>query len=325
MKKFIKENKLYLITMILIIIISNIRLPYYVDAPGGIININDRIVTDTKTEYEGSLNMLYVTQYQATVPIYLMSYLIKDWDLESITENQISNETYEEIDARNKIMLNNSIANATYVAYKEAGKQIDTKSIKHLVVATLKDDINIKIGDEILQINDIQIDNLNDIKKIIDTHNIGDTLKIKLNRNSKTIEVNTKISNVEGQKALGIVVMSNYEYETNPNIELKFRNGESGSSGGLMMSLSIYSAISGKDILKGRNIAGTGTIDIDGTVGPIDGIKYKIIGAVKNNIDIVLVPSGNYKEAQKVVKEKNYNIKLVEVKTFKDAISYLSK
>lgn len=325
MKKFIKENKLYLITMILIIIISNIRLPYYVDAPGGIININDRIVTDTKTEYEGSLNMLYVTQYQATVPIYLMSYLIKDWDLESITENQISNETYEEIDARNKIMLNNSIANATYVAYKEAGKQIDTKSIKHLVVATLKDDINIKIGDEILQINDIQIDNLNDIKKIIDTHNIGDTLKIKLNRNSKTIEVNTKISNVEGQKALGIVVMSNYEYETNPNIELKFRNGESGSSGGLMMSLSIYSAISGKDILKGRNIAGTGTIDIDGTVGPIDGIKYKIIGAVKNNMDIVLVPSGNYKEAQKVVKEKNYNIKLVEVKTFKDAISYLSK
>lgn len=325
MKKFIKENKLYLITMILIIIISNIRLPYYVDAPGGIININDRIVTDTKTEYEGSLNMLYVTQYQATVPIYLMSYLIKDWDLESITENQISNETYEEIDARNKIMLNNSIANATYVAYKEAGKQIGTKSIKHLVVATLKDDINIKIGDEILQINDIQIDNLNDIKKIIDTHNIGDTLKIKLNRNSKTIEVNTKISNVEGQKALGIVVMSNYEYETNPNIELKFRNGESGSSGGLMMSLSIYSAISGKDILKGRNIAGTGTIDIDGTVGPIDGIKYKIIGAVKNNMDIVLVPSGNYKEAQKVVKEKNYNIKLVEVKTFKDAISYLSK
>lgn len=325
MKKFIKENKLYLITMLLIIIISNIRLPYYVDAPGGIININDRIVTETKTEYEGSLNMLYVTQYQATIPIYLMSYIINDWDLESITENQISNETYDEIDTRNKIMLNNSIANATYVAYKEANKQIDTKSIKHLVVATLKDDINIKIGDEILQINDTKIDSLNTIKKIIDAHNIGDTLKIKLNRNNKIIEVNTKISSIEGSKALGIVVMTNYEYETHPNIELKFRSSESGSSGGLMMSLSIYSAISGKDILKGRNIAGTGTIDIDGTVGPIDGIKYKIIGAVKNNMDIVLVPSGNYKEAQKVVKEKNYDIKLVEIKTFKDAIDYLSK
>lgn len=325
MKNFIKENKLYVITMLLIIIISNIRLPYYVDAPGGTININDRIIADNKTEYKGSLNMLYVTQYQATIPIYLMSYITKDWELESITESQISNETYEEIDTRNKIMLNNSIANATYVAYKEAGKQIDTKSIKHLVVATLKDDINIKIGDEILQINNTPIDSLNDIKEIIDANNIGDTLKIKLNRNSKTIEVNTKISNVEGQKALGIVVMTNYEYETNPNIKLKFKSSESGSSGGLMMSLSIYSAISGKDILKGRNIAGTGTIDIDGTVGPIDGIKYKIIGAVKNNMDIVLVPSDNYKEAKKVVKDNNYDIKLVEVKTFKDAINYLSK
>ena len=32
------------------------------------------------------------------------------------------------------------------------------------------------------------------------------------------------------------------------------------------MALSIYNAISDEDIIKGRNIAGTGTIDIDGNV-----------------------------------------------------------
>ena len=92
-----------------------------------------------------------------------------------------------------------------------------------------------------------------------------------------------------------------------------------------MMSLSIYSAISGEDILKGRNIAGTGTIDIEGNVGEIGGIKYKVMGAVKNKMDIILVPSANYKEAMKVKKEKNYKIKIVEVKTFQDAIKYLKE
>ena len=91
-----------------------------------------------------------------------------------------------------------------------------------------------------------------------------------------------------------------------------------------MMSLSIYSAISGKDILKGRNIAGTGTIDMNGNVGEIGGIKYKIMGAVKNKMDVVLVPSANYKEAIKVKEAKNYKIKIVKVDTFMDAIDYLT-
>ena len=90
------------------------------------------------------------------------------------------------------------------------------------------------------------------------------------------------------------------------------------------MSLSIYSAISGKDILKGRNIAGTGTIDMNGNVGEIGGIKYKIMGAVKNKMDVVLVPSANYKEAIKVKEAKNYKIKIVKVDTFMDAIDYLT-
>ena len=67
------------------------------------------------------------------------------------------------------------------------------------------------------------------------------------------------------------------------------------------------------------------TIDIEGNVGEIDGIKYKIAGAVKNKMDVVLVSPYNYKEAVKVVKDNNYDIEIVEVKTFKDAVEYLTK
>ena len=219
-------------------------------------------------------------------------------------------------------MLNNSINNAIYVAYTKANKEIKIKDQKSYIIATLCD-TTLKIGDQILEINDQNITNLEDIKNTISNYNIDDIIKVKVLRNNKEKIINTKLSDIEGTKGLGIIVMNNYEYDINPKITLNFKKSESGSSGGLMMALSIYSAISGNDILKGRNIAGTGTIDSYGNVGKIDGIKYKIMGAVNDDMDVILVPRDNFKEAKQVVKEKNYNIELVEMNTFDEAIEYL--
>ena len=97
------------------------------------------------------------------------------------------------------------------------------------------------------------------------------------------------------------MIVTNYDYDLPEELDIKFKSGEGGSSGGLVLSLGIYSEITKTDLLKGRNVAGTGTIDIDGNVGEIDGIKYKKAGAVKNKMDIVLVSPDNYEEAIKVV------------------------
>lgn len=321
-KVFWKENKFYLLFLLIVFIVSNYRLPYYISAPGGIIDISDRIELEEKEEYDGSLNMLYVTQYEATIPLYLASFILKDWDLESIKDNQISNENHKEIDIRNKILLDNSVNNAIYVAYTASGKEINVKNNRTYIVGTLSD-MDLKIGDEVISVNDKKIDDFNVLKSIIDNSKIGDNLEFNVIRDNKERKVNVEVKEIDGVKALGIVVTNNFDYEINPKIELKFNKSESGSSGGLMMALSIYSAISGEDILKGRNIAGTGTIDVNGNVGEIGGIKYKIMGAVKNNMDVVLVPSANYKEALDVVLENDYDIDLVEISTFNDAIEYL--
>lgn len=322
MKKFIKENKIYLIMTIVTLVLFNVRLPYYISASGGVIDISDRIEYADLSEYDGSLNMLYVTEYIATIPTYLMSYVISDWELESIQESQVSNESMEEITIRNKIMLNNSINNAKYVAYTTAGKDITVKDKKHLVIGMIMD-TNLEIGDEIVAVNNKELDNLDEMREIIYNSNVGEMLEFKVIRNGKEIKIFEKIKEVDGEKALGVILITNYQYNMSPEIELNFKKSESGSSGGLMMALSIYSAISGEDILKGRNIAGTGTIDINGNVGEIAGVKYKIMGAFKNNIDVVLVPSANYEEAMKTKKEKNYDLEIVEVNTFMDAINYL--
>ena len=116
-----------------------------------------------------------------------------------------------------------------------------------------------------------------------------------------------------------------YTYDLDDDLPINFKSSEGGSSGGFILSLGIYSKITGVDILRGRKVAGTGTIGMDGSIGEIDGIKYKIAGAVKNKVDVVLVSPYNYDEALKVVKENNYKINIVKVETLKDAIEYLTK
>ena len=90
-----------------------------------------------------------------------------------------------------------------------------------------------------------------------------------------------------------------------------------------MTAVTIYNAISDEDITKGLNIGGTGTIDINGNVGEIDGVNYKIMGAAKNKLDVVFVPKANYEEAINTKNKYNYNLEIISVDKFNDVIEYL--
>lgn len=323
-KKYIKDNYLFIISCLILIFLFNYHLPYYINMPGGTIKVNDRIECKKCSDINGSLNMLYVTEYEATVPTYLLSLVIPNWDLERISEQQISNETPEDIYNRNRLMLENSVDNAIYVAYTNSNKEIKVKSKKNIVIATTKNN-GLNIGDEVLEINGKEIENIEEIRNIIQNSAVNKKLLFKVLRNNKEEGIQVKVIKQNSKKMIGAVITTDYDYELDPKIKLKFRSSESGSSGGMMLALSIYTKINDQDIIKGRKIAGTGTIDYEGNVGKIDGIKYKIMGAHKDNMDIVLVPKENYKEAISVAEKNHYKLKIVKVETFKDVIDYLSK
>ena len=131
-------------------------------------------------------------------------------------------------------------------------------------------------------------------------------------------------ANIDNKKVMGLVFYQIFDLEVDPKIEFKFSNTESGSSAGLMTTLAIYDTLIPEDLTGGNKIAGTGTIDLDGTVGEIAGVKYKLSGAEKGGAKVFFVPTGdNYKEAMEVKKKRGYDIEIVEIKTFDDAINYL--
>lgn len=290
-------------------------------APGGTINITDRVEMEGYQNKDGSLNMLYVSEYEGT-PATLLVAKLKSWDIEKNEERQISDESISDIEKRNKIMRDNSLDIATMVAYTEAGKEITIKDKKNVVIGVTKDN-GLEVGDVILKTDGQECDDIKEIKKIISSKEVGDTITFKVLRNNKEEEIKSKILLEDNTKVIGVVIITEYDYDIDPEINVKFKKTESGASGGLMLTLTIYNAISDEDIIKGRNIAGTGTISPDGTVGEIDGIKYKIMGAAQDKMDIVFVPSANYDEAIKTKGKYNYDINIIKVDTFDEAVEYL--
>lgn len=317
LKKFWNNNKRYILTFVILVVIFNIRLPYYVNAPGGTIDITNRLSGESSKKINGSLNLLYVTEFQGTIPTVLMSYMFKDWDLEKSEAVEFKGENGNDVYNRNRLMLDNSVKNATYVAYKYAGKDVKLTNIENVVIANTRDN-GLEIGDVINKVEGKEVSNLEDIREVLKSSN--GSVNIDLTRDNKSKNIDVKL---DSDNKLGTVIMTNYDIDTGDDLDIKFTSRESGSSGGMMLTLTIYSAISDEDLIKGRKIAGTGTIDIEGNVGEIDGIKYKIMGAYKKGVDVVLVPSANYKEAMEVKKEKGYDMEIVEVKTFEDVIKYL--
>jgi PDZ domain-containing protein len=79
--------------------------------------------------------------------------------------------------------------------------------------------------------------------------------------------------------------------------------------------------LSDEDMTKGRRIAGTGTINPDGAVGAIGGVRQKVFGAMAAGAEAVLVPAGNYDDA---VEAADGRIDVVRVETIDDALEYLA-
>lgn len=319
-KKFIKENLVLIIVFIVLYFVLTFPLPYYIYNGGGILNLGDRItVNDEKSSQD--INMCYVNQLKGNIGTYLLSYVIPSWDKEKITEEDYD---YEEELYRNKILLTESINNATINAYKKASKEVNITGEKVLVTYILEDaKTDIVVGDQIIKADGIIIHNSDEFKNVIESKNVGDTIELEVMSKEEQETREIEIIEIEGQKKVGLVLTTNYVLETDPEVSIKFNSNEAGPSGGLMMSIGIYDKITNSNLSKDRKICGTGTIDIDGNVGEIGGVKYKLLGAVKSGCDIFIAPTDNYEEVQKEMEEHNYNIEVYEAKTFDETLDYL--
>lgn len=324
--KFIKINYKFIITLLVILFLSYYELPFVVYKSGGVIDLKNRVSIDRDYEEKGNLKMSYVTSMKGTIPIVILSYIIPDWDLIPL-KDITSDNNYEKVIEIGKEYLQEGLDNAIISAFNETNYQVNiTKNLLKVIYITDKAQTDLKIGDEVLTVNDIEINDFNLIKEYINTLEENDEITIKVKKDNKVYNRKAKVyKEKDNTLKIGIAFHEVYEYETEIPVKIKMKDNESGSSGGLMMSLAIYNALVREDITKGRNIVGTGAINKEGKIEEISGIKYKLIAAEKNRADIFLCPHENYKEALKVKKKNKLKVNIIEVESLKDAIQKLKQ
>ena len=89
-----------------------------------------------------------------------------------------------------------------------------------------------------------------------------------------------------------------------------------------MVGLTVYDLVADEDLLRGRRVAGTGTLDIDGVVGPVGGVPEKTLAAIAAGYDVLLVPAAETAATQRLADGR---IEVIGVATLDEAIDRLRR
>ena len=323
-------RKLLIIFFIALMPIGLITTDYYFMSPGPPYQWEIDYGNNENYEFEGNLYQLTIRRDEANVFVYLWSLVNPSYDLypkELILPDGVTPQELSEISIQNMRTSENV---AIAVALKNIGYEIETKGEGVAVVGLLDDSPvkeKLKKGDLLNSINNVQIFSATEFISTLRTYSIGETVSIGLIRvvdgvSEQLFIETTLIEHVEykGEPMVGFLATTvNERFDFPFAIDIKTGN-VGGPSAGLMMALNVYNNLIPEDITNSMVVAGTGTIEIDGSVGPVGGIKQKIIAAKRAGAELILVPVANFEEAKPFETD---NTAIVAVKSFDDALSVI--
>ncbi len=321
MKKNSKLNIIYIFLYVFLVFSIIYKPNYMITKPGGIENIKKSYTIDNDNKIKGSVNITYVSSVKPNL-IYYWYAKLKKYEVTKISD--YAPKGLEKEEKVSSLLYLSSINNAIYNAYKYANKDITIKNEKVYVDYSFNEDSELLDGDLIVAINDIKIEKFEDIREIVNSVDT-DYVSVTYKRDNKIDKTNVKLIKRNNKNYLGIHVIDTFDYETNPKIDFKINKDVAGPSGGAMIALSIYCSLIDYDITRGLKIAGTGTIDREGNIGPIGSIEYKIKSALKSHVDVFFVPKYiNYYEVLSMDIDFS-DMKIIPVDNFSDIINYLKK
>ncbi|MFG3355759.1 PDZ domain-containing protein [Streptomyces sanyensis] len=138
-------------------------------------------------------------------------------------------------------------------------------------------------------------------------------------RTTEQVTVTTEAAEDDGRAVVGIQAGTDHTFPFTIDIHLA---DVGGPSAGLMFALGIVDKLTPGDLTGGEFVAGTGTIDEAGEVGPIGGIEMKLVGARNAGAEYFLTPSANCATAASDTPE---GLTLVKVDTIEDATGALER
>jgi len=314
-----------------------IPVPYVMTSPGPVFNtigeVNEiELISISGTETyptEGELDMTTVSEYGGPQEGLDMFQAIWGWidpDRRVVPRESVypEGETEEENAARNVEAFSTSQSYAIAAAMDYLDQPIKEQVIVTSVGLDTPAQDKLRAGDEILTVDGVPMTTPEQVVEAVRSKPIGTDLNFSVMRGGTKLEVvvtsGTRSDDPETEQNeatipyIGIGIDINYSAE----FEIKFGvTGVGGPSAGTLFAIGIIDKLTPGALTQGKIIAGTGTIDPDGNVGEIGGIRQKLIGARDAGAVLFLAPAGNCDE---VIGHIPDGLTVAAIETLEDAM-----
>ncbi|MBE1514317.1 YlbL family protein [Nesterenkonia halotolerans] len=280
--------------------------PYLIETPGPVFNtigeIEDEAVISVTGEptypTDGALNLttVYVSGEPTStvrVPEAVLGWVNPGTDIQPHELIYPSGTTAEQVQEQNSAAMTSSQDLAVAAALQELG--IDYSQQLSVVDFTpeadeVGTDEQLQPGDTVTAAAGSDITGLEGLRDAVNTA-AGQPVELTVRREGEELEYEVPTyQEADGAYYVGIMLQNEFSFPVDVDIQL---DGVGGPSAGLMFTLGLVDSMTEESMTGGVNWAGTGTVDPDGTVGPIGGIAQKVVGARSQGIENFLVPSEN--------------------------------
>ncbi|WP_308169157.1 YlbL family protein [Cellulomonas hominis] len=317
-----------LLTAVLLVVLLLMPVPYAVNSPGPTLDTlgshdDQQLITIEGAETYDSTGELRLTTVSTTGgPGYPSSVLgvLAGWVSGSRLVLPVENvfpqdATQEQLDQQNEAQMVSSQENATVAALEELGYTVPVTLTVHDAVEGSGAEGVVEPGDVLVAFDGTPLTSYGQLIDLLDATEPGSTVTLGVQRDGAAtdLEVVTAAREDGDGSQLGVYIDPTFDPPVDVTIQID-RIG--GSSAGTMFALGIIDKMTPEDEADGEVIAGTGTMDLNGAVGPIGGIRQKMAGALRDGATWFLAPADNCDE---VVGHVPDGLDVVKVSTLHEA------
>lgn len=282
-------------------------LPYALTAPGPTLNTLGKhegkplIEISGATTYPTTGQLRLTTVSTAGGPGYpvTLADVLRGWAAPADSVVPVEtifppDQTQQQISDQGQAEMTSSQEDATVSALEELGYDVPTTLAVGGVVAKSGADGVLKKGDIITSVDGTAVTSFSALSTLMDGIEPGATVSLGITRDgaAQTVQVATT-DDGSGRALIGVLLDPTFDFPIQVSIQIE---NIGGPSAGTMFALGIIDMLTPQDEAAGKVIAGTGTMDLTGTVGPIGGIRQKLAGAARDGAEWFLAPADNCSE-----------------------------